>query len=265
MAHIDLFPPDERHPLAYFMARYPTLHLPNPEPIYNAISLLSPHMDTRPFHDEHAGASMLCYDLPIIVLGLRKRLSQKKRARGGRGKRQRFTRHDLAVKPLDSATLPKQIGPLCRLLKREMPRLFRLILEAQDAHEEELSLYWKACHVAIGIALLRVQALWVALRKVSTSWFALVCLRWALRSGWETFCGPRTLSKAARLWLGAVPITLKQERELFRLLLLSGENAGPPPEPFADVVKCWHTDGPPPAPPQGVRDWQEGEQTRCVV
>jgi hypothetical protein len=227
-----LFPPEERHALAHFVRGYPTMHLPNPEPVYNAVSMLSPHMDIRPLHKEHSGAAMLAFDLPIIISAIRRRLRQRKRARGGRGKRQCFTRRDLAIKPIDPTTLPKHIGPLCRMLKREVPRLFRLILESQDAYADGVELYWLACHVGVGTALLRVEAIWVALRNVTTNWFSLVCLRWALRCGWEAFCGQNSLSKADRQWLGPVPVTLKQEGELYRLLLLRGEATGAPPEPF---------------------------------
>lgn len=86
MAHRDLFPPDQRHSLAYFLARYPTLNQPNPEPLTNALSILSTQMDTRPFHDDHAGASMLCHHLPMMLTTIPKRQRQKKRALGGKSR-----------------------------------------------------------------------------------------------------------------------------------------------------------------------------------
>ncbi len=267
-AHRDLFPPEERHPLAYFLARYPTLNQPNPEPLTNAVGVLSVYMDTRPLHDDHAGASMLCYDLPLIITAIRKRRHQKKRALGGRGKkqRQRFTLSDLAIQPLDAAKLPRQIAPLCQRMKQELPRLIRLVLEAQAAYEAGVQRYWLACHEAVAIALLRVQALFVALRRLTTSWFALLCLRWALRRGWEAFLGKGRFTRAAKPWLEEVPITRAEEAELWRILSRAGECEGAPPEPFVGLIARWQAGEVPVQPPKDRKQpWPEGEQMRCAI
>ncbi|HEY7125444.1 MAG TPA: hypothetical protein VH540_15930 [Ktedonobacterales bacterium] len=85
-AHHPLLPPDWRYPLAYFLNRYPTLNLPDPASIGNAVGVLSVHLDTRHFHDDHSGAAMLSHHLPYIVTTIHKRLRQGKRALGGRRK-----------------------------------------------------------------------------------------------------------------------------------------------------------------------------------
>jgi hypothetical protein len=268
MAHIHLYPPDEKHALAYFMRHYPTQNLPNPEPLTDAIGVLSPRMDTRRFHDLHAGSSMLCYDVPLIVAAIRKRLKQRKRALGGRKHPQRFHRRDLAVKLLEADKLPKQLRLLCRLLKQEAPRLIRLVLESQAAYEEDLEMYWRVCHEAVGIAMLNMQTLFVAIRrKTSSPWFALLCLRWALRKGWEAFMGKDRFSREARRWLGEIPITIKQEREIWRVLFLAGQAQEAPPEPFIPLIARWQRGDTPPAPPPNtrLRDWKEGDVSRLTI
>jgi hypothetical protein len=185
--HIDLVPPGLRLPLRFLMSRYPTLNTPNPEPITNPLTWLSTRMDTRRFHEVHAGTTLMCVVFPMIVTTIPKRLRQRKRALGGRKRPQRFSRHDLAVKRLDANTLPKELALLCKLLKREVPRLIRLMLEAQAAYEEGLEMYWNACHEALAISLLNMESLFVAIRKQSTPRIALLCLRWALRCGWEAY------------------------------------------------------------------------------
>lgn len=267
MAHIDLVPPGKRLPLRYFLSHYPTMNQENPEPITNALSLLYPRVDTRPFHVDHSGATLMCTVLPMIAKTVRKRLRQGKRALGGRAHPQRFSRQDFAIKPLDEAKLPKELGPLCRMLKNELPRLVRLVLEAEAAYEADLERYWHACHEALAIALLREQTIWEALRRQTSPWFALLCLRWALRCCWETFLGEETFTREARTWLEEIPITICQERELMRLLFRVGEGRVSAPEPFAALIARWRAGDLPPAPPPNVRlrDWPEGQKSRCMV
>jgi hypothetical protein len=265
MAHVDLIPPGERRPLAYLLSRYLTLNSPNPAPLTNALGLLSVHMDTRPFHNDHAGATMLCHHLPMIVTTIRKRQRQKKRALGGRSKPQRFTLRDLTIQPLEARKLPRQIEPLCQRMRQEMPRLLRLVLEAQTAYEGEIERYWPACHEAVAIVLLNIQTLFETLRKLTTPWFALLCLRWALRCGWEAFLGKDSFTREAKPWFGEVPITLKEEAELWRILTREAED-GPPPEPFLPLIRRWRAGDVPSLPPKDRRvPWPEGDQARGRV
>jgi hypothetical protein len=266
MAHIALFPPGEKHSWAYCLSRYPTLNQPDPQPVPDVIGPLSVHMDTRRLHDDHAGATMFSHHMPLIITTIRKRLRQGKRALGGRKKPQRFHRRDLAIKPLDANTLPRKLAPLCRLLKGEMPRLIRLILEAQAAYEDELERYWLVCHEAVAIGLLNIEALFVTIRKYTSTWVALMCLRWALRCGWEAFMGQGRFSRAGKRWLGPLSITLKEEVELWHILVRDAEEPGPPPEPFLPLIHLWRTGNVPPPPPKDRKQpWPEGEQVRCKI
>jgi hypothetical protein len=265
-AHRDLIPPGKRLPLASFLNRYPTLNDPDPAPIGNAQGILSVHMDVRPFHREHAGDTMLSHQLPMIVTTIRTRKHQKKRAQGGRRKPQRFSRHDLAIQPLDANKLHRQLAPLCQRMKQEMPRLIRLVLEAQAAYEDGLERYWRLCHEAAAIALLNMQALFSTLRKLTTSWFALLCLHWALRRGWEAFLGKDTFTRAAKEWFEEVSITLSEEAELWRILKRAGEHEGTPPEPFVPLIRRWRAGDIPAQPPADRKQlWPEGEQMRGKV
>ncbi len=110
-----------------------------------------------------------------------------------------------------------------------------------------------------------MQAIFVTLRRLTTPWFALLCLRWALRCGWEAFLGKGTFTRAAKPWFEEVPITLKEEAELWRLLAREAED-GPPPEPFVPLIRRWRAGEVPPLPPKDRRvPWPEGEQVRCRV
>lgn len=170
------------------------------------------------------------------------------------------------MQPLDANKLPRQIAPLCQMMKQEMPRLIRLTLEAQAAYEDHLERYWLACHLAVGIALLNMQTLFVALRRLTTSWFALLCLRWALRSGWEAFLGKDTFTRAAKEWFEEVPITLAEEAELWRILKQAGEREGTPPEPFVPLIRRWRAGELPAQPPADRKQpWPEGQQPRGRV
>jgi hypothetical protein len=210
---------------------------------------------------------MFGHHLPMIVTTIRKRLRQGKRALGGRKQPQRFQRRDLAIKLLDATKLPKQLGALCQLLKREMPRLIRLILEAQAAYEDELERYWLVCHEAVAIGLLNLETLFVAIRTLtSSSRVALLCLRWALRCGWEAFMGQSRFSRAAKRWFEKLPITLKEEVELWRILRQEAEKPGPAPEPFLPLIHRWRAGEVPPPPPKDRKQpWPEGDQVRCTI
>ncbi|HEY7126242.1 MAG TPA: hypothetical protein VH540_20025 [Ktedonobacterales bacterium] len=264
-AHHPLLPPGWRRSLAWLLSRYPTLNQPDPAPITDAVSPLSGKLDTRRLHDDHSGAGMLSHHIPFIVKTIRKRLRQGKRALGGRKHSQRFHRRDLAVQPLNASQLPRQIAPLCQRMKQEMPRLIRLVLEAEAAHEDHLERYWLACHEAVAIALLNMQTLFEALRRLTTPWFALLCLRWALRCGWEAFLGKDTFTREAKQWFEEVPITLAEEAELWRILVREAEE-GPPPEPFAPLIRRWRAGELPAQPPTDRKQpWPEGAQPRGRV
>jgi hypothetical protein len=198
MPHIDLVPPGLRLPLRHVMGHYPTLNLPNPEPIYNPLTPLASRMDVRRFHAVHSGTTLMGVVFPLIGTTITKRLRQRKRALGGREQPQRFHRRDLAVTLLEANKLPRKLRPLCKLLKQEVPRLIRLMMEGQAAYADDLEMYWWACHEAVGKALLNLETLFVRIRRLTSPWCALLCLRWALRCGWEAFMGKDTASPRRR-------------------------------------------------------------------
>jgi hypothetical protein len=75
-----------------------------------------------------------------------------------------------------------------------------------------------------------------------------------------------SFTEEARQWLEEIDITVKQERELLRLLMKNGDETGAPPEPFAPLIGHWRAGAVPPLPPADRKQpWPEGEQVHFKV
>jgi hypothetical protein len=125
-------------------------------------------------------------------------------------------------------------------LAGDVRQIYRLARAAQKDYQGSRREAWRAKHVALAEALLRVYEVGVRLCEIGGRWFAEVCVRRVFRELWEEQFGPKVdYPDELRPYIERVKLTLLLRNCVIRLLRPERQAGQEVAEPFREMMGAW--------------------------
>ncbi|HEY7126704.1 MAG TPA: hypothetical protein VH540_22395 [Ktedonobacterales bacterium] len=125
-------------------------------------------------------------------------------------------------------------------LAGDFRQIYRLLRWAQCDYQGQRREVWRAKHIALSMALLRVYEVGVRLCEIGGRWFAEVCLRRLFRELWQEQFGSKvSYPEAVKPFIERVKVTLVLRNSVIKLLRGEREAGLEVAPPFGEVVGAW--------------------------
>ncbi len=125
-------------------------------------------------------------------------------------------------------------------LAGDIRQLYRLARTAQKDYQGQRREAWRAKHVALATALLRVYEVGVRLCEIGGRWFAEVCFRRLFRALWAEQFGPQVgYPEVVQPFIERVKLTLVLRNSIVKLLRAERQAGWEVAPPFGEMVAAW--------------------------